>query len=131
MALKQPNTICKNRNCTKGKDGGRKHYYTCRYCVHSASWRSVACCEECYDEYMKQVAEAREHNEPVNLFPERTDMSQDEVRSLVMDAYYDDVVKATKEELSDEMEEAPGLGFGQIVDRINEQLDEANEEGGV
>lgn len=131
MALKQPNTICKNRNCTKGKDGGRKHYYTCRYCVHSVSWRSVACCEECYEEYMRQVVAAREHNEPVDLFPERTDMSQDEVRFLVLDTSYEDVVQATKEELAEEIEESPWLGFGQIVDRINEQLDETNEEGGV
>ena len=131
MALKQPNTICKNLNCTKGKDGGRKHYYTCRYCVHSVSWRSVACCEECYEEYMRQVAEARAHNQPVDLFPERTDMSQDDVRSLVMDTSYEDVVQATKEELAEEIEESPGLSLGQIVDRINEQLDEANEEGGV
>lgn len=131
MALKQPNTVCKNRNCTKGKDGGRKHYYSCKYCVHSVSWRSVACCEECYEEYLRQVKEAREHNEPVDLFPERTDMSVDEVYSLVMDADPDEVVRETEEELADEIEEFPWLGFGQIVDRINEQLDEANEEGGV
>lgn len=131
MALKKPNTICKNRNCTKGKDGGRKHYYSCKFCVHTVNKRSVACCDECYDEYQKQVEDARAHNQPVNLFPERTDMSQDEVRSLVMDTPYEDVVQATKEELAEEIEEFPGLGLGQIVDRINEQLDKANEEGGV
>ena len=131
MALKQPNTICKNRNCTKGSDGGRKHYYTCRYCVHSVNWRSVACSEECYDEYMRQVALARSHNVDIDTLPERTDMTRSEVYELVMDADPDDVVRETNEELAEEIAESPELGFGQIVDRINEQLDEANEEGGV
>lgn len=128
MALKQPNTICKNRNCTKGKDGGRKHYYTCRYCARTANWRSVACCEECYQEYLKQVAEARANNQPPDLLPERTDMTKDEVYTLVTEADLEDVVRETEEELAEELAESPELGFGQIVDRINEQLDE---EGGA
>lgn len=128
MATKQPNTICKNRNCTNGKDGGRKHYYACRYCARTANWRSVACCEECYQAYLKQVAEARANNQPPDLLPERTDMTKDEVYTLVMEADLEDVVRETEEELAEELAESPELGFGQIVDRINEQLDE---EGGA
>ncbi len=128
MAQKTPNTICKNRNCTRGKDGGRKHYYTCRYCAHTVNWRSVACCEECYEAYMLQLREARENNRPLDIFPERTDMSEAEVRDLVLNASLDEVVKETEAELAEELEESPWLGFGQIVDKINEQLDE---EGGA
>lgn len=128
MALKQPNTICKNRNCTRGADGGRKHYYTCRYCTHVVNWRSVACCEECYRAYMDQVAEARNHNVPVDLLPERTDMSAAEVRELVFNTPIEAVVQATKDELFEEMSAAPELSFTEITDRINQELDE---EGGA
>lgn len=131
MALKQPNTICKNRNCTKGKDGGRKHYYTCRYCVHSISWRSVACCPECYEAYMEQVADARGQNKFIDRLPARTDMSADDVLYLVTEASTEDVVRDTVDELSDELIKYEGLSFGQIVDHINMDLDKANEEGGV
>lgn len=77
---------------------------------------------------MQQVAEARLHNEPVDLLPERTDMSANEVRDLILETSLKDVIQETKEELADELAESPGLGFAQIVDRINEELDE---EGGA
>lgn len=131
MALKKPNTICKNRNCTKGKDGGRKVFYSCKYCVHTVNKRSVACCDECFEEYIRQVNEARAHKDPVDLLPERTDMSQDEVYDLVMKADHETVVRETKEELSEELAESPELGFGQIVDQINEEIDKNAEEGGA
>lgn len=122
MALKQPNTICKNRDCTKGEDGGRKHYYACRYCAHSENWRAVACSWECYLAYSEQVIEARRKDEPVDMLPERTDMSHDEVVEL-MNAPTEEVVAETMEELAEEMAEHPSMGFGEIVDSINEELD--------
>ena len=128
MAAKQPNTICKHRNCTRGKDGGRKHYYTCRYCARTANWRSVACCEECYQAYMKQVAQARGLGDPPDVLPDRTDMTKEEVRVLVTETPLEDVVRETQEELADEIAASPGMDIGQIVDQINKQLDE---EGGA
>ncbi len=131
MALKKPNTICKNRNCTKGKDGGRKVFYSCKYCVHTVSQQSVACCDECYEEYLQQLKEARAHKQPVDLFPERTDMSKDEVQALVLDTPFEDVIQETNAELAEELAEDPDLSYGQIVNQINEKLDEADGEGGA
>ena len=122
MALKQPNTLCKNRDCHKGKDGGRKHYYTCRYCAHSENWRAVACSPECYDEYMRQVAEARGVLSREELLPERTDMTPEEVMELIHDLPTEQVMEETRQELAEEMAEHPGLGIGQIVDLINEDM---------
>lgn len=122
MALKQPNTLCKNVNCTKGVDGGRKHYYACAWCAHSENWRSVACSWDCYLEFQQQLIEARNHNKPVDTLPERTDMTPVEVEQLI--AADDDVVRAATEiELADEIEENPSYGFDMIVDQINEELD--------
>lgn len=123
MASKAPNTICKNVNCHNGDDGGRKHYYSCRYCAYTANWRSVACCEECYDAYMAQVSEARARGRTVDLLPERTDMDQDEVYNLIHNADIEAVVKQTKDELEAELTEHPEWGYAKIVDDINTQLD--------
>lgn len=123
MAMKQPNTLCKNRDCHKGADGGRKHYYTCRFCTHSENWRAVACCPECYDAYMKQVAEARGQIAPEELLPERTDMTREEVAALISEAATEQVIEETKAELAEEMAENPDAGIGAIVDMINADLD--------
>lgn len=121
MALKKPNTVCKNRDCTKGENGGRKHYYACRYCTHTENWRAMACSWECYMEYQAQLIEARSKNEPVDLIPERTDMTRDEVVELIS-LPTEQVVEETLEELADELEEHPTMGFDEIVDSINEAM---------
>lgn len=123
MAVKKPNTICKNVHCTKGADGGRKHYYTCRYCVGTMNWRSVACCEECYKAYMDQVQAARSHGEPVDILPERTDMTKAEVEDLVRGDNLGELVEQTKEELADVFEENPHYSIAQAVDDVNREID--------
>lgn len=122
MTLK-PNTICKNRNCNKGEDGGRKHYYACHYCAHSENWRAMACSWECYMEYQAQIIESRRKEEPVNLLPERTDMTQDEVKTLIFDTPTEEVIQMTETELAAEIEEHPAMGFDELVDHVNEKLD--------
>ena len=122
MAAKKPNTICKNRDCHRGADGGRRHYYTCRFCAHSENWRSVACCPECYDAYMEQVAAARGKLPQEALLPERTDMTPSEVMELIHDLPTEQVLEETKAELEEEMSMYPDLGIGEIVDLINEEL---------
>lgn len=133
MAQKKPNTLCKNIHCTKGRDGRRKLFYTCKYCVHTVSNQSVACCDECFHEYMKQVAQARADGKPftfAEMLPERTDMTASEVMELVMDTATDEVVLETEAELAEELAEEPGVGYGRIVRHINEALDETNMEEG-
>ena len=120
---KQPNTLCKNRNCNKGKDGGRKHYYACRYCTHSENWRAVACSWECYLEFQKQLVEARGRRESIDMLPERTDMTKSEVEQLIFDTPQEQVVAETEVELAEEISTNPTLGFGEIVDAINAKLD--------
>lgn len=122
MALKQPNTICKNRDCRRGADGGRKHYYSCRFCVRTENWRSVACCWECYTAYLDQVREARSRHEPVDLAPERTDLTRDEWMEL-MRADEEQVIRETEVELAAELAEHPAASIPDIVDEINAQLD--------
>lgn len=129
MAVATPNTICKNTLCTKGTDGGRKRYYTCRYCVASGNWRSVACSPECYDAYCRQVMEARTKNIDIDLTPDRTDMSKDEVRQLIDSEDTEAVIQESREELADVFEEHPSMGFADAVDLVNEQLD-AKKKGG-
>lgn len=122
MAVKIPNTICKNRNCTKGKNSGRMHFYSCRYCLNQATWRSIACSEDCYSEYMDQVAEARSKSEPIDLFPERTDMTTEEVKNIVQNESVEDAMAITKEELKDEFEENPKASIAEIVKKVNKKI---------
>ena len=119
----KPNTVCKNKDCHHGEDGGRKHYYSCLYCVHSENWRSMACCEECYDAYMEQIRQARSHGDPVDTYAERTDMGHEEVVQLVDHADTYQVIADTDSELAEAISELPGLGYGEIVDTVNQQLD--------
>ena len=123
MAMKKPNTVCKNRDCHKGSDGGRRHYFVCRYCTHTENWRAVACCWECYMAYQAQLIAARSNHEPVDLLPERTDMTREEVHALIFDTPVEQVIADTEAELSEELEEHPSMGFSDIVDIINQELE--------
>lgn len=123
MAIKKPNTICKNRDCHKGEDGGRRHYFVCRYCTHTENWRAVACCWECYMAYQEQLIAARSNQEPVDLLPERTDMTREEVHALIFDTPVEQVIADTEAELAEELEEHPSMGFSDIVDIINQELE--------
>lgn len=124
MAVKQPNTICKNVNCHHGADGGRKHYYACRYCVGMMNWRAVACCEACYAAYMEQVQAARSHGESVDILPDRTDMSKAEVKKLVHSGNAEDLLQQTKAELADVLEENPDFSIAEAVDEVNRKIDQ-------
>jgi len=117
--VKKPNSLCKNRNC-------RKPFYACAYCTHKIAWRSVACCPECFDAYMKQVAEARAANRKVNTLPERTDMTEEQVKGLIAKPT-DEVIEATKEELSEYSEDLESVGLGETIDKINDEIRESQE----
>ena len=76
MSEQKPNHICKNPEC-------RKHYYACDRCDKIQSWRSVACSVECYKKYTDLVIEARTKGKSVVSKPERTDMTELEVDTLL------------------------------------------------
>lgn len=114
---KKPNSLCKNKNC-------RKPFYACAYCTHKIAWRSVACCPECFDAYTQQVIEARAEDRKVNLLPERTDMTEEQVRELIAKPV-DEVIEATQEELSEYSDDLATIGLGQTIDKINDEIREA------
>jgi hypothetical protein len=89
-------------------------------------WRSLACCPECFDAYIKQVSEARAANRKVNLLPERTDMTEKQVEELIAKPT-EEVIEATKEELSDYAEDMDSIGLGATIDKINEEIRDAQE----
>jgi len=122
----EPNHICKNINCTKGEDGGRKHFYACDYCNKTYSWRSMACCIECYDEYMMQVAQARSQNKPVDLYPERTDKTHKEVIDSIENTTIEEAKNKTMEELSDYKEDIKTIGLNKTIDKINKGITTKN-----
>lgn len=59
MINQKPNHLCKNMNCKKGIDGKPMEYWACNDCSKINSYREVACCPECFKEYITQVLDAR------------------------------------------------------------------------
>lgn len=125
MAEKKTNHICKNKNCPNGVNGEPKHYYACNYCDRTNQWRSVACSPECYDEYIKQVLDARSKNMKVNTLPERTDMTQEEVQKL-MEKPVEEVKEEVVADLSDYTDN--GLTISEAIEVINEEIDAETEQ---
>lgn len=73
---------------------------------------------------MEQVEAARKNNIMLSTIPERTDMTHDEVVALIEDEATEAVIQATNAELAAEMSAMPNVGYGEIVDYINQELDE-------
>lgn len=115
MAEIKANHICKNPEC-------RKHYYACDYCGRSQNWRSVACSFACYQKYMDLVIAERSKGKDVEVKPERTDMTEQEVDAL-MEAPIEEVIEKTKEELKDFADIDGNVDFAKAVDEINRELD--------
>lgn len=118
----KPNHICKYSKCTYGSDGGRKHYYACRYCDATENWKSMACCKEHYNLYMQEVLSAREKNEIVDTLPDRTDMSKEEIKNLKKKSLKQ-VKKETEEELREYADENGQININEVVDKINADID--------
>lgn len=116
------NTICKYSKCNFGKNGGRKHYYSCGYCVATENWKSMACCKEHYDLYIKEVLAARAEGKEVDTLPDRTDMSKDDIRSLKKKSIKQ-VKKETEKELSEYADENGEINITEAVDKINKEID--------
>lgn len=116
----KPNHICKYSGCTLGDDGGRKHYYACDYCDRTETWRSMACCIEHYELYIKEVLEARAANKVVNTLPERTDKTESEVKELFKQSKQETFDNA-KEELKEYMD--GGETIAQAVEKANKDIE--------
>lgn len=116
------NTICKYSKCNLGKDGGRKHYYSCGYCVATENWKSMACCKEHYDLYIEEVLEARQNGKEVDTLPDRTDMSKEDIKSLKKKSIKQ-VKKETEKELANYVDENGELNISEAVDKINKEID--------
>ena len=114
MAEIKANHICKNPEC-------RKHYYACDYCSRSLNWRSVACSFACYQKYMDLVIAERSKGKDVEVKPERTDMTEQEVDAL-MEAPIEEVIEKTKEDLKDFADINGNVDFAKAVDEINREL---------
>lgn len=122
MIENKPNHICKNIYCNKGDDGGRCHYYACDTCTKTISYRALACSPECFSAYMEQIKIARSHGDDVNLFPERTDMTHDEVVTLITTTPMSEVKEKTISELLDYDEDIKAHGLGTTIDNINKTM---------
>lgn len=119
MSINKANHICKNRNCPHGINGEPKHYYACNYCDRTKQWRSMACCPECYDEYIKQVLEARSKKQKVNSLPQRIDKTEDEIIEI-MNTPQEVVLEQTKEELNEYLKDNNSIA--EAIDTINNEI---------
>lgn len=64
---------------------------------------------------------ARAAKRKVNLTPERTDMTDEQMQEL-MDKPIEDVMEMTKEELRDYADDMAAKGLGGTIDLINEEI---------
>lgn len=116
MAEMKPNHICKNPNC-------RKHYYACDLCDRSQNYKSVACSRECFEIYTNLVLESRMKNKKIDILPDRTDMSKEEVKKL-MKKPVKEVEEKTKKDLSDYIKDEEKINLTEIVEKINKDINE-------
>ena len=122
IIIVKANTLCKNKNCTKSKDGSRKLFYACIYCVKRQNWRSVACSQECGIEYFKQVEEARSQNQEIDTLPDRTDMTKAEVKEI-FNKPDKELIDESKAELSGYKDDIDEVGLINVVEKVNQDLD--------
>ena len=115
MTEMKPNHICKNPEC-------KKHYYACNFCDKNKNWRSVACSFACYQKYMDLVIAERSKGKNIEVKPERTDMTEQEV-SVLMESPIEEVIEQTKEDLKEFADIDGNVDFAKAVDEINEELD--------
>lgn len=117
---KKPNHICRYSGCTLGEDGGRKHYYACNYCDATESYKSLACCREHYDLYVKEVLAARESEKPLDLEPERTDMTKEEVKEMKKKPLKV-TKKETEKELKNYTDKNGKVNIAKAVEKVNKE----------
>lgn len=113
MVKLKTNHVCKYSGCTLGEDGGAKHYYACDYCDRVNAWRSVACCKEHYDLYIKEILDARSADKKAK--PNRTDMTEEQVNEM-----FEKPIEEIKEKAVQELKDLTGKDEIIIEDAVNE-----------
>ena len=111
MADLKPNHKCKACG---------KLYYD--LCTNTKSWRSVACSKECYDVYVNRVIEARSKGKKVDMMPERTDMTKEEVVEL-LNMPTEVALEKAKEELKDYANEDGSVDFAEAIQAVNAEIE--------
>ncbi len=122
----EPNTLCKNPNCHHGEDGKRKHFYACAYCTGTKKWKAYCCSPECWDEYQAIIAKRRAGNKQQEDLPDRTDMTQEEVKALIHNTPYEVIEDTTRQELDGYLPEDAEISpetVGPVIDTINAEID--------
>lgn len=115
MKDRKPNHICRNPNCHKGEDGGRKHYYACDFCDRTNQWRAFTCSIECFKEFA-QVSKTP------STKPERTDKTESEMKEL-MSKPIEQVKNETLKDLEDMKEVVDEKGIVGAIEEINQVID--------
>ena len=126
----EPNTLCKNPNCHHGENGGRKHFYACAYCTGTKKWKAYCCSPECWNKYQAIISRCTVGMEQQEDLPERTDMTQEEVKALIHDTPYEVIEKTTRQELDGYLPEDAEISpetVGPVIDTINAEIDTANQ----
>lgn len=118
----KPNHICKYSGCTLGKDGGRKEYYACGYCDATENWKSMACCREHYDLYIKEVLEARGQGKKIDTLPDRTDMTKEDIKKMKKKPLKQ-IKEDTEKELKDYADENGNIDINDAVKKVNKKID--------
>lgn len=127
----EPNTLCKNPNCHHGEDGGRKYFYACAYCTGTKKWKAYCCSPECWDEYQDIISRRTVGAEQQEDLPERTDMTQEEVKELIYDTPYEVIEETTRQELDGYLPEDAEIipeTVGPAIDAINAEIDAERQE---
>ena len=117
----QANHICKYSGCTLGRDGKPKRYYACDYCDRINSWRSIACCKEHYEKYIREELDRKSKRGVIDLLPNRTDKSIEEIQkiySLPAETVYEQTKETLKEYIKDDMS-----NLNSAIEQINQEID--------
>lgn len=120
MSIKA-NHICRYSGCTLGKDGKPKEYYACDYCDRINSWRSVACCREHYDSYIREELDRKSRKGILDLLPNRTDKTKEEIRQLYnipAEEVFNQTKESLKEYINDDMS-----NLNDAIEQINQEID--------
>lgn len=122
----KPNVVCKNPNCKHGKDGKPKEYYVCRFCVRTKKWNIVACCPECYDEYISLLMKERNNSNNKTIdtkikVKNMTKAEMDKLNKTPVEEVRTEVVEELKQtKYADNLSE---FGISGAVEAINKDID--------
>lgn len=96
--------------------------------MRAQSWKSYCCSIECYEKYTKEVIEARQKGKVVEVSPIRTDMTSEQIASIMSEPMEKATAYTVEVELKDYIEDNPDKSLNEIVDMVNEDIAKNNNE---